>query len=141
MNWNINLSFAVICFISCRCGLLNDRCCSLTLCSNIKVTGVITGATAQREKLCTNWKSLALNIKPRARNLGVLFDPDLNFTSEKSPKQPFIFSGVQPDTERQLLLSSADYCNYFSFWKTLDKLQYRHRCFIGRLCLLDFKDL
>lgn len=107
---------------------LNDRCCSLTLTQTLKLLGLITGAEgpeSEREKEREREREAVHRLKIpgtetsslRASNLGARFDPDLNFTSEKSPKLPFILSGVKPDTERQLLLSPAEYCNSFSSGK------------------------
>ena len=80
---------------------------------------------AKREKLSEHLKTLALNTKHQARNLGVIFDSDLNFEThikniiqtsfyylrKMTTVQPFL---SQADTERLMhafITSRLDYCN------------------------------
>src|SRR4029434_10939756 len=44
-----------------------------------KTKVLVIGEKNEREKLSAHLKTLALNIKHQARNLGVIFDSDLNF--------------------------------------------------------------
>src|SRR4029434_4279009 len=78
-----------------------------------------------REKLSAHLKTLALNTKHQARNLGVILDSDLNFETHIkniiktsfyhlrniAKVQPFL---AQADTERLMhafITSRPDYCN------------------------------
>lgn len=65
-----------------------------------------TGAKIQKEKLCFNLKSLAKNVKPRAINLDVFFNANLNFTSEVAKKSTFYH--LRNIADVQLSLSWAD---------------------------------
>ena len=44
-----------------------------------KTEVLVIGEKAERERLSAHLQKLALNTKFQARNLGVIFDPDLNF--------------------------------------------------------------
>ena len=90
-----------------------------------KTEVIIIGDKAEREKLSAHLKTLALNTKHQARNLGVIFDADLNFETHIknitktsfyhlrniAKVQPFL---SQADTERLMhafITSRLDYCN------------------------------
>lgn len=47
--------------------------------SFLQLIKVVPLETRQTKKLCSDLKSLTQNIKPQANNLGMLFDPHLNF--------------------------------------------------------------
>lgn len=121
----IPLGSGGICVVSHHFGLSEWSLLLSDTYSDIKVTGVNYWCRRPRERAREREGEAVHRLKIpgtetsslRASNLGARFDPDLNFTSEKSPKLPFILSGVKPDTERQLLLSPAEYCNSFSSGK------------------------
>src|SRR4029434_542678 len=100
--------------------------CHKTFSSSTKIKQVLDiGEKNEKEKLSAHLKTLALNTKHQARNLGVIFDSDLNFESHIkniiktsfyhlrniAKVQPFL---AQADTERlmhALITSRLDYCH------------------------------
>ena len=90
-----------------------------------KTEVLVIGEKAKRERLSAHLKTLALNTKYQARNLGVIFDADLNLENhiKKIIKRSFHhlrnIAKVQPflsqaDTERLMhafITSRLDYCN------------------------------
>ncbi|MCI5136711.1 MAG: hypothetical protein D3920_16960 [Candidatus Electrothrix sp. AW2] len=90
-----------------------------------KTEVLVIGEKNEREKLTAHLKTLALNTKHQARNLGVILDSDLNFETHIkniiktsfyhlrniAKVQPFL---AQADTERLMhafITSRLDYCN------------------------------
>src|SRR4029434_11236912 len=90
-----------------------------------KTEVLVIGEKNEREKLTAHLKTLALNTKHQARNLGVILDSDLNFETHIkniiktsfyhlrniAKVQPFL---AQADIERLMhafITSRLDYCN------------------------------